>query len=72
MHVQNFTTPSTVGSMGLTEPLLTRAYIVDYKPTVDVNTTRGLFHKVLKLTMDFFNSPLAIDFYVNRLYINRI
>jgi len=54
MHVQNFTTRSTVGSMGLTASLLTRAYIVDYNPTVDVNTTRGLLHKVLKLTVDFF------------------
>jgi len=72
MHLQNFTSRSAVGSMGLTASLLTTAYIVDYNPTVDVNTTCGLFHKVLKLTMDFFNSPLAIDFYVNRLYINRI
>jgi hypothetical protein len=72
MHVQKFTTRNTVGSVGLKASLLTRAYIVDYNPTVDVNTTRGLFHKVLKLTMDFFNSPLAFDFYVNRLYINRI
>jgi hypothetical protein len=72
MQVQNFTTRNNLGSMGLTASLLTSAYIVHYNPTVDVNTTRGLFHKALKLTMDFFNSPLTIDFYVNLLCINRI
>jgi hypothetical protein len=72
MNVQNFTTRNTVGSRGLTASLLTRAPTVDYNPTVDVNMTRGLSHKVLKLTMDFFNCPLPTDFDENRLYINRI
>jgi hypothetical protein len=38
--------------MGLRASALTRVNTIGYNPTVDVNMTRGLFHKVRNLTRD--------------------
>jgi hypothetical protein len=42
----------TVGPMGLPASELTRVPTIGYNPTVDVNMTRGLLHKVRELTRD--------------------
>jgi hypothetical protein len=38
--------------MGLRASALTHVPTIGYNPTVDVNMTRGLLHKVRKLTWD--------------------